>query len=60
MEVIEAATMENARFLRIDDRLGSIETGKQADLLLLQGNPLEDMAALYQVVRVMLNGQWVD
>jgi imidazolonepropionase-like amidohydrolase len=60
MEVIEAATMENARFLRIDDRLGSIETGKQADLLLIKGNPLEDMAALYQVARVMLNGRWVD
>lgn len=58
-EVIQAATMENARFLRIEDRLGSIEAGKQADLILLRGNPYEDIKAMYQIEKVMLNGQWV-
>lgn len=58
-DIIVAATMENARFFRIENRLGSIEPGKQADLLLLDGNPLEDIRAMRQVARVMLNGTWV-
>lgn len=58
-EVIQAATMENARFLRIEDRLGSIEAGKQADLVLVSGNPLEDIKAMYNIQKVMLNGVWV-
>ncbi|MDF9800182.1 imidazolonepropionase-like amidohydrolase [Catalinimonas alkaloidigena] len=58
-EVIQAATMENARFLRIEDRLGSIEAGKQADLILVRGNPYEDIQAMYQIEKVMLNGSWV-
>ncbi len=58
-EVIQAATMENARFFRIEDHLGSIEPGKQADLILVKGNPHEDIKAMYQIERVMLNGQWV-
>ena len=58
-EVIEAATMENARFFRIEDRLGSIEAGKQADLILINGNPLEDIKAMYNIEKVMLNGIWV-
>jgi imidazolonepropionase-like amidohydrolase len=58
-EVIVAATMENARFFRIENQLGSIEKGKLADLLLVRGNPLEDIKAVRNVVRVMINGEWV-
>jgi imidazolonepropionase-like amidohydrolase len=59
MEVIVAATMENARFFRIDERLGSIEKGKIADLVLVEGDPLKDIQAMRSVKRVMLNGIWV-
>lgn len=59
MQVIQAATMENARFFRIDERLGSIEKGKIADLLLVPGDPLEDISVMRHVKRVMLNGRWV-
>lgn len=58
-EVIVAATMENAHFFRIDDRLGSIEKGKQADLILVNKNPLNDISAMRQIQRVMLNGVWI-
>lgn len=57
-EVIKAATIENARFFRIEDQLGSIEPGKLADLILLDGNPLEDIQAMESIQRVMLNGVW--
>src|SRR5262245_7379576 len=58
-EVIAAATLNNARFFRVDGRLGSIEPGKLADLVLLDGDPLRDIKAMRQVRRVMLNGEWV-
>jgi imidazolonepropionase-like amidohydrolase len=59
MEAIVAATMENARFFRIDDRLGSVEAGKLADLVLVEGDPLKEIGALRRIKRVMLNGRWV-
>ncbi len=59
MDVIVASTMQNARFFRVDHRLGSIEPGKLADLVLVEGNPLDDMRAMRRVSRVMLNGNWV-
>ncbi|WP_353718228.1 amidohydrolase family protein [Dyadobacter sp. 676] len=58
-EVISAATLQNARFFRIDDRLGSIEKGKQADLVLIKGDPLKNISVTRNVSKVMLNGVWV-
>ena len=59
MEIIQAATMENARFFRIDERLGSIEKGKLADMVIVEGDPLEDIKVMRNVKKVMLNGVWV-
>ena len=60
MEAIVAGTMENARFFRATDRLGSLEAGKVADLLLVEGRPDRDIAVMRRVKRVMLNGAWVE
>jgi imidazolonepropionase-like amidohydrolase len=51
--------MENARFFRIDKKLGSIEKGKIADLVLIKGNPLENISDARKVEKVMLSGVWV-
>jgi imidazolonepropionase-like amidohydrolase len=58
-QIIVACTIENARFFRIADRLGSIEKGKIADLVLVKGNPLTKISDARNVVKVMLNGVWV-
>jgi imidazolonepropionase-like amidohydrolase len=60
MQAIVAGTLENARYFRAADRLGSIEPGKLADLVLVEGNPLRNISDMHHVRRVMLNGKWVD
>jgi imidazolonepropionase-like amidohydrolase len=59
MEIIAAATRNNAEFFRVSSRLGRIEPGKLADLVLIAGDPLRDIHAMRQVERVMLNGHWI-
>src|SRR5205823_5925711 len=51
-EAIRAATLENARYFRAADRLGSVEPGKQADLVVIEGDPLKDISAMRRVRRV--------
>ena len=59
MEAIVSGTSRNARFFRVEERLGSVEPGKLADLLLVEGDPLKDIKAMRNVRRVMLGGVWV-
>jgi imidazolonepropionase-like amidohydrolase len=58
MEAIVGGTMENARYFRIENRLGSVEVGKLADLILVEGDPLKDISNMRRIKRVMLNGIW--
>ncbi len=58
-DVLIAATMQGARYLGCADRLGSIETGKRADLILVDGDPLVDLQAMRTVRGVLVNGRWV-
>jgi len=56
MTAIQAATMEAAKLLRIDDELGSIEPGKIADIVAVDGDPIEDMNVMGKVTFVMKDG----
>ena len=54
--VLKAATINGARALGIDARLGSIEAGKLADLYVVRGNPLDDIKAARDIRFVFRDG----
>ncbi|HKX98857.1 MAG TPA: amidohydrolase family protein [Steroidobacteraceae bacterium] len=56
MAAVKSATIVPARYLGIEDRLGSVEPGKLADIVGVPGNPLEDVHALERVSFVMKEG----
>jgi imidazolonepropionase-like amidohydrolase len=56
MAAIKSATMVPATYLEVADRLGSVETGKLADIIAVPGNPLEDISVLQRVTFVMKDG----
>lgn len=56
-DALLAATARGAEALRIESRTGTLEPGKDADLIALDGNPLEDPSALERVVFVMKGGK---
>lgn len=58
MQALVAGTMENARYFHIADRLGSVEAGKTADLVLVEGDPSKNISDMRRIKRVMLNGVW--
>ena len=59
MEVLQAATVNPARFLGMADRLGTVEKGKIADLVLLEANPLQDIANTQKIATVVVGGKMV-
>jgi imidazolonepropionase-like amidohydrolase len=56
MEAIQAATIVPARVMGLDKELGTVEKGKRGDLILIDGNPLEDIHATRNVEYVITNG----
>lgn len=59
IQAIAAATQTAARAIHMQDTIGAIQVGKQADLLVVDGDPTEDIAALSQVRLVMQAGRVV-
>jgi imidazolonepropionase-like amidohydrolase len=59
-EIFRSATVENARMFGLEDRIGTIEAGKQADLVLLNSNPLQDVKAYNDISLVILNGEPIE
>ena len=56
---LQAATANAAKLLRADQRIGTIEKGKEATLLIVDGNPLQDVHALSAISVVLLKGERV-
>jgi len=59
-QALRAGTLSGARYLGLDKHIGSIEPGKLADLAVIEGNPLADIAQSSRVRHVMVNGRLYD
>ena len=60
MRGIVSVTSDAAKSLGIDSVTGSLEQGKEADIIIIEGNPAEDINLLWNVTDVFLGGQRVD
>jgi imidazolonepropionase-like amidohydrolase len=60
MAAIQSATIVSARVMKLDGESGSIEVGKRADMVLVEGNPLEKISDIRRVLSVVANGRMYD
>jgi imidazolonepropionase-like amidohydrolase len=59
-EALRAATANPAEWFGLERELGAIRTGYRADLVLVEGNPLENIRRTRDILGVMRNGKWFD
>jgi hypothetical protein len=60
LEAVQCATIVSARAMNLDRDSGTIEAGKRADLILVQGDPLTNISDLRRVSQVVANGRLYD
>ena len=59
LEALQTATLNPAKFLAMSDRLGTVEKGKLADMVLLDANPLDDIRNTQKIAAVVVNGRYL-
>jgi imidazolonepropionase-like amidohydrolase len=57
-DIVRSATIVPAKFMGLEDRLGSIREGKTASMVLVRGNPLEDIRNAQEIEGVFLRGEY--
>lgn len=60
LQTLKAVTSDNAKILKIDDRTGSIQIGLEGDLLVVEGNPAENISDTRNIRYVFNNGKLVN
>jgi imidazolonepropionase-like amidohydrolase len=60
MEAIQSATIVSARAMKLDGDSGTVQAGKRADLILVNGDPLANIGDLRKVAKVVANGRMYD
>lgn len=58
-DILRAATLDAATLLRMQDKIGTLEAGKLADIVAMEGNPLDDIKAMLKIDFVMKDGKVV-
>jgi len=58
LQILQASTMNGAIFFGIENTTGSIDTGKNADLVVLNDNPLENISAIRNINSVIVRGKY--
>ncbi len=58
-QALSTGTREVARFLRTPDDFGTVEPGRRADLILIEGDPLKDVGNVARRAGVMIGGRWL-
>ena len=58
-QILQAGTRNPARYFGAEQEFGSVAAGQRADLILLNGNPLTDLANVGRRAGVMVNGRWL-
>ena len=56
-EAIQAATLQGARVLGLEDEIGTVRPGRRADLLVLDGDPLADLGATRRIRHLLQDGE---
>ena len=59
LEVLQATTLNAAEFLHRETTMGTVDQGKDADLVLLDANPIVDVANLDKIAAVLVNGRYL-
>ncbi len=60
IQILQSATINGAKFMGVEDTLGSIAEGKQADIVILNTNPLNDIRSTQDIYAVINNGTLFD
>lgn len=56
LDILKQATINNAKLMGWEDKVGTIKPGKYADLITVNGNPAEDITVLYDLPEVVIKG----
>ena len=59
LEALQTTTLNPAKFLGMEDKVGTIEPGKFADLVMLDANPLDDIRNTQKIAAVFTNGHYL-
>ena len=59
-EIFKAVTLNNAKAFNLEDKLGTVENKKSANLLILNKNPLDSITAYDSIQYVILNGKLIE
>jgi Amidohydrolase family len=60
LQALQAATLNPARYLAAADSMGTVQAGRVADVVLLDGNPLDDIRNTMRIFAVVANGRLID